>query len=156
MNSLPSGEFTGPHNEIAETDIIFECPHCAKSMAIDRRGAGLMISCPDCGTRIRVPESDGLDVAPEPLVDDHLSSNNPKMRDLAQALNQSREKVQQLMRLLDEARQRRGMLEKRRIAEAGRLGKIGDELAVIQSAIDRMAGLIQDALAEHADDGDDW
>lgn len=156
MNAETSEEFPGPQNEIADTDIIFECPHCAKSMAIDRRGAGLMISCPDCGTRIRVPYTDGLEIPSASVSGDPSLAIEPQTRDLAQALHQSREKVQQLIRLLDEARHRRITLEKMRLVEAGRLGKISDELAVIQSAIDRIAGLLEDAITEHADDGDGW
>lgn len=45
----------GSSSEIKETDIIFECPFCGKSMAIDFRGAGLMVPCVDCGKWIQVP-----------------------------------------------------------------------------------------------------
>lgn len=69
MNSTTSNPVIKPTAEIAETDIIFDCPQCAKSLAIDGRGAGLMITCPDCGTRIQVPYPDpasdkvGMDAA---------------------------------------------------------------------------------------------
>lgn len=153
MNPEPSEELSGPQNEIAETDIIFECPHCAKSMAIDRRGAGLMISCPDCGTRVRVPGPDPQESA---ITGDAISSNDPHTRDLAQALDQSREKIQQLMGHLDDARQRRSTLVKKRIQESIRLGQVSDELAVIQAAVDRIVSMLQDAMNEHADDDDEW
>ncbi len=156
MNTTRSQQITGPQTEIADTDIIFECPHCAKSMAIDRRGGGLMISCPDCGTRIRVPEPEPLELAPESTVNELIASTDPHVRNLAQSLDHSREKVQQLMARLEEARKRRGALEKLRISDAGRLGKISEEIAVIQSSIDRIAGLLQDAMADHADDGSEW
>ena len=35
-------------DEIPETDIVFECPHCGKSLSIDPRGAGLVIRCTQC------------------------------------------------------------------------------------------------------------
>jgi predicted RNA-binding Zn-ribbon protein involved in translation (DUF1610 family) len=41
--------------EFSENDIFFECPRCGKSMGIDRRGAGKMVTCPDCDLRFRVP-----------------------------------------------------------------------------------------------------
>ena len=47
---------------IKETDIIFDCPHCAKSLAIDYRGAGLSIPCSDCGRDVDVPIPEGMEV----------------------------------------------------------------------------------------------
>lgn len=39
-------------------DIVFNCPKCTKSLAIDPRAAGYTVTCPDCGTEVQVPESD--------------------------------------------------------------------------------------------------
>ena len=41
--------------DVQPTDIIFECPQCGKSLAIDPRGIGLVIACPDCRTEVQVP-----------------------------------------------------------------------------------------------------
>jgi transcription elongation factor Elf1 len=49
--------------EILETDIVFECPHCSKSMAIDYHGAGLTIPCIDCKELVEVPIPDGMDMS---------------------------------------------------------------------------------------------
>ncbi len=46
--------------EISENDIVFECPSCAQSMAIDVRGAGMVIPCKGCGREVQVPASDEL------------------------------------------------------------------------------------------------
>jgi hypothetical protein len=48
--------------EIKETDIIFDCPNCQKSLAIDYRGAGLTIPCSDCGNYVAVPIPEGMEV----------------------------------------------------------------------------------------------
>jgi transcription elongation factor Elf1 len=48
--------------EIRETDIVFDCPHCGKSLAIDYRGAGLTIPCTDCGKDVEVPIPDGMEL----------------------------------------------------------------------------------------------
>lgn len=37
------------------TDIIFNCPHCTKSLAVDERGAGRKVKCVDCGGVVTVP-----------------------------------------------------------------------------------------------------
>lgn len=46
-------------DSIAQEDIIFECPHCGKSLAIEPRGAGMVIVCPDCQARVQVPGTPG-------------------------------------------------------------------------------------------------
>lgn len=46
--------------EIRDTDIVFDCPHCGKSLAIDYRGAGLQISCSNCQANVLVPIPDGM------------------------------------------------------------------------------------------------
>ncbi len=48
--------------EILETDIVFDCPHCGKSLVIDYRGAGLQIRCSECGENVLVPIPDGMEL----------------------------------------------------------------------------------------------
>ena len=48
---------------IQDTDIVFDCPHCGHNLAIDYRGAGLQISCVNCGESVLVPIPDGMDIA---------------------------------------------------------------------------------------------
>ena len=48
--------------EIGDTDIVFDCPACGKSLVIDYRGAGLQIQCSGCGAPVLVPIPDGMDV----------------------------------------------------------------------------------------------
>jgi len=148
----------GPSSEIAETDIIFECPHCAKSLAIDWRGAGLMITCPDCGTRIQVPESDddhmaaGAGVSIAPLEGQY----DVQIRNLSEALNHSREKIRQLMSSLDNTRKRRSSLEKMRVEQLTRMERISAEMAVIQSSLDRVVNLIGEAMLHRGEEGENW
>ena len=58
--------------DVPSTDIVFECPHCAKSLSIDPRGAGLVIRCTQCGQPVTVPIPEGMsiedfDATPEEL-----------------------------------------------------------------------------------------
>jgi len=48
--------------EIKASDVIFDCPHCGKSLAIDYRGAGLSIPCTDCGRTVDVPIPEGMEI----------------------------------------------------------------------------------------------
>ena len=48
--------------EIRDTDIVFDCPHCGKSLVIDYRGAGLQINCSECGESVLVPIPDGMEL----------------------------------------------------------------------------------------------
>ncbi len=49
--------------EIRDTDIVFDCPRCGKSLVIDYRGAGLQIECSTCGSEVLVPIPDGMELA---------------------------------------------------------------------------------------------
>ena len=48
--------------DIRDTDIVFDCPHCGKSLVIDYRGAGLQIDCSSCGQSVLVPIPDGMEL----------------------------------------------------------------------------------------------
>ena len=47
---------------IRDTDIVFDCPHCGHNLAIDYKGAGLQITCVNCGQSVLVPIPDGMDI----------------------------------------------------------------------------------------------
>ncbi len=59
-----NGELDGDEaeTEIRDTDIVFDCPHCGHNLAIDYRGAGLQISCVNCGQNVLVPIPDGMKI----------------------------------------------------------------------------------------------
>jgi predicted RNA-binding Zn-ribbon protein involved in translation (DUF1610 family) len=42
--------------EVSAADVVFECPHCGKSMVINQQATGLVITCPDCQASVQVPE----------------------------------------------------------------------------------------------------
>ena len=52
----------GEDADIRDTDIVFDCPHCGKSLVIDYRGAGLQIHCSECGESVLVPIPDGMEL----------------------------------------------------------------------------------------------
>jgi len=113
MNAILPKQPQGSVAEIEESDIIFDCPQCAKSLAIDERGSGLMITCPDCGTRIQVPY-------PEP-------GTGPSELETVTNLRQSMDRL-------------RVMTSEHQLVR----DRINAEIAVIQSAIDRMVDILQE------------
>jgi predicted RNA-binding Zn-ribbon protein involved in translation (DUF1610 family) len=49
--------------QIQDTDIVFDCPHCGHNLCIDYRGAGLQITCSECGEPVLVPIPDGMKIS---------------------------------------------------------------------------------------------
>jgi len=49
-------EPTPETESFSEDDLFFTCPHCGKNMAIEKRGMGLTIQCPDCRGLVKVPK----------------------------------------------------------------------------------------------------
>ena len=52
----------GAGTQINDTDIVFDCPHCGHNLCIDYRGAGLQITCSECGEAVLVPIPDGMKI----------------------------------------------------------------------------------------------
>ncbi|HMP76598.1 MAG TPA: hypothetical protein PKE12_09900 [Kiritimatiellia bacterium] len=102
------------------TDIIFDCPQCGKSLAIDMRGAGYVVRCPDCQTDIQVP---GMEPAPAE------GDESPAVESSASLSLE--EKLARLERL--------------RASDVERFRGISRELVLIQSALDRLVGLVDEA-----------
>ena len=48
-------EQAAPEVVVTLGDILFECPHCDKSMVIDESATGMVVECPQCHTNVIVP-----------------------------------------------------------------------------------------------------
>ena len=44
-----------PEAAVSMADILFTCPKCSKPLAIDAKGVGLAIQCPECQYRAAAP-----------------------------------------------------------------------------------------------------
>ena len=122
--------------EIGENDILFNCPHCDKSLTINQAGAGMMIACPDCSEQVQVP---GLDN------DQELGDQNERVRQLADALAQSQARVQELVENLAATQRRRGYLEHLRVKNMERFEALSREMFSIQSSLDRSVSLLEES-----------
>lgn len=124
-------------------DILFDCPHCAKSLAIDPRGAGLTVPCPQCAQPVQVPVPTDAK-AETTTVEIPDDDREMKIAELADALEKSHAKIERLVESLEEVRERRKFLEKARVDNMDRFDRVSRELAVIQSAIDRIVVTLQE------------
>ena len=103
------------NTSLKANDIVFDCPHCGKNLAIDERGAGMDITCPDCQNTIQVPTQSANDTDAE------------------------------LARELEAARAKIAFLEKNQAELQMLLEQINTEWGVVQNALDRIMAVLQDA-----------
>lgn len=99
-----------------EVDILFDCPNCGKSLEIDARGAGYIVTCPDCSREVEVPPWEELQSA---------SGMNSGLDETLAGLQA-----------------RLAKLEKAVTADDQLLRRIGEEVQLIQSALDRINEII--------------
>ena len=134
----------------AANDIVFDCPHCGKSLAIDTRGAGLMINCPECQQDVQVP---GVPLSERQADAEAAVAKAADTADRSEALQASQAKIERLVASLEEVRERRRYLEKIRSDNMARFELISKDLVTIQNAMDRIVAILQDAAAEKPPEG---
>ncbi len=134
--------------QIDDTDIVFTCSYCGKSLAIDCQAIGFSVDCPDCGEELTVPE------VSEPVPDRQAAAAgvqltpDQRIESLSNALHASHEDIRRLSAHLTEVSKRRKYLEKIRALNIQRMERFAEELGVIQASIDRVAAMLQDSARE--------
>jgi len=144
----PSMEPPTPQEEIRSTDILFDCPFCGSSLAIDYRGAGLQINCTQCGSLVQVPIPSGMDVsdldlsAGELLVQLFQTRSMMIKRDL---------QITELTQVIESLKNRRGELERNRMNTLHRYAEmahmcqsISRTQAEVTGILNRMVALISE------------
>jgi hypothetical protein len=140
-------------SEIREGDILFDCPYCGKSMAIESAGSGLMVPCANCGRQVQVPIPDAgtpespVASVPRPAMN---GDEDPQttIRQLDAALAMANQQLDRLVAEKEALQERRAFLEQMRIANSERLGQIAAELSAVQDGLDRAMTLLAAARAE--------
>lgn len=135
--------------EVSDRDILFDCPQCGKSLCIDERGAGLVVTCTECGQRMQVPTREEQSMAGPPGSDTELVGPGGIDASPEEIL---KEKVGRLQVTMEEVLDRKRYLEKLRIDHALRFERIREEMATIQAALDRMTDILQDTTVEKPGD----
>ncbi len=130
--------------DITEQDVVFECPECGKSLAIDRRGAGLTIACPGCQTLVRVPVPQDVKLRQAVQTLASLAGGESSVEELTDALKLSESRVLELANNLSELTTQRRELEKLRRDQAERMAKLRHEFTAIQESLDRISFVLED------------
>ena len=118
--------------EIKPTDIVFDCPFCSKSLAIDYRGAGLTIPCSDCGQEVQVPIPEEMQIAD---IDSTDEEQEVRILNLRRTLTEVRQQIDSLeMQLADESA-RRTQLEEAQTGYRRRFDRMSANVRTIQKAI---------------------
>ena len=135
-------------------DIVFECNVCGKSLVINVLGAGLAITCPDCGAEQQVPLAGGVaaavpaaelntattDVATAVADAQEVEHELPEISDV---LTDAREQINALKLENDELQFRRRFLEKRHALAAESLQALQREMIAIRKAMDRTEAILR-------------
>jgi transcription elongation factor Elf1 len=131
---------------IKETDIVFDCPFCGKSLAIDYRGAGLNVQCTDCGQNVQVPIPEGMDVSD---MDSTREEQEIRILNLRRALSTAEERIRELEVDVESLRSRRSTLEHTRTEDKTRMVQMRNAMTAIRKshdeimkAVESIAGLI--------------
>jgi predicted nucleic acid-binding Zn-ribbon protein len=136
--------------EIKDTDIVFDCPHCGKSLAIDRRGAGMAIPCSDCGRLVQVPAGDETGAEAEKETGGGVSAEPASLQEvqvLRQKLAAAESRIRELEALVEEIGGRREVLEKARADTMFRFGLINEKSGVIREALDEINRVVKTQAA---------
>lgn len=120
-------------DEVRATDIVFDCPYCTKSLAIDYRGAGLTIQCTDCGNSVIVPIPEGLDLSD---LDSTEEEQEARMVNLRRSLAAAEERVGQLEVKVAEAIASREALQSLHARTEERFQRVLESVRDVQNAQD--------------------
>ena len=130
-------------------DIVFECGVCGKSLVINALGAGLAITCPDCGAEQQVPLPDGVKAA-GPAVEPNAAETvveeqkvEQELPEISDVLADVREQVNTLTLENDELHFRRRFLEKRYALASQGLQSLRREMITIRKAMDRTEAILK-------------
>ena len=127
--------------DIKETDIVFDCPHCGKSLAIDYRGAGLTIKCSDCGRDVQVPIPEGMEIED---IDSSNEDQEIRIIHLRKSLVTAQDRIQDLESAVEELTSRRESLEKNRTDGMYRMGQVIEKIGIIEDALKSAGQAVKD------------
>jgi transcription elongation factor Elf1 len=127
-------------NEIKDTDIVFDCPYCGKSLAIDYRGAGLTIPCTDCNRNVQVPIPEGMELTD---IDSTAEEQEIRILNLRRTLAAADFRIEQLETEVADLNARLQSQERERAENLFQNTAILENAEVIDKALDDMRRALQ-------------
>ena len=137
--------------EIKDTDIVFDCPHCSKSLAIDYRGAGLTIPCTDCGKMVDVPIPEGMELGDIDRTDEEQEI---QILNLRRSLATAEYRIEQLEEEMHELRSRRDALEHEHNQTVSRRGRLLGSVTALRDSLQTAAAAAEAIAGDLADEED--
>lgn len=119
-------------SEVKDSDIVFDCPHCGKSLAIDYRGAGLTIPCSDCGRNVEVPIPEGMQISD---IDSTAEEQEIRILNLRRSLQNAESRIDRIEAELRDVLARRDELERSRGEYLRSGGQILERINVIEKSL---------------------
>lgn len=129
--------------DIKDTDIVFECPHCGKSLAIDYHAAGLSIPCTDCGKLVVVPIPDGMEISD---LDNSTEDQGALIIHLREVVLDCQTRTRLLEAMVEDFKKRRSTEGFREAEISSKFEKLAHDIESISRAVDQ----INTALASMA------
>lgn len=138
-------------DDVKDNDIVFDCKHCGHSFVIDKTGAGITLTCPECQNDIIVPstqpEAEFSDMVetdePPPLEGPSREEALSRIAQLENELALKSEQIKTLMTELEELRFRRNYLEKARLENSRMFLSISSQISVLQSSIEQLDDILK-------------
>jgi transcription elongation factor Elf1 len=128
--------------DVRPSDIVFDCPYCSKSLAIDCRGAGLTIACPDCDNKVQVPIPEGMEISD---IDSSDQEKEVRIIHMREIIATSQARIMDLESEIKDLTLRREALEKLRTENALRFDVIGREMEAVQRSLLRISEVLTSA-----------
>ncbi len=119
-------------DDIRESDIVFDCPYCGHGLVIDNRGAGLVITCTNCGEQVQVPIPEGMNISD---LDETPENLNLEIRTLRNSLIKAQSRERELQKLISGLTERRTTLERARTGQLKRLADLRIKCERLQQQI---------------------
>lgn len=126
--------------DIKETDIVFDCSHCGKSLAIDYRAAGLSIACSDCGSIVVVPIPEGMEMAD---FDASAEDREALIIRLRESLAETQARVRVLEGMVEELKDERKKAAWKDTESALRTEQIQREIDIINKSVEQITGAVK-------------
>lgn len=139
---LPNGEFAMDSvndENIRDTDIVFDCPHCGHGLVIDNRGAGLVITCAECGKPVQVPIPEGMDISD---LDQGPEGLQLQIRTLRNALLKAENRERELQKLVSGISERKATLERARMNQLRRITEMHAAVERVQKQLSESANIL--------------